>query len=434
MGMSVGGALRRWVGLERKSRSLSITDARDAGTWGRILGFGESASGKTVTVDAAMQIATVWACVRLLSETIATLPLVVYRREDNDSRVVARDHPLSTLLRVSPDGEHTAVEFVEGLVLSLCLNGNSYAEKVRSANGRLVSLQPMMFDRTSVRRNEAGVLEYRYNDPIERRTRLLREEDVFHVRGFGNAGYLGLSPIAFARQTLGASIAADEAAGKLFANGTRPSGVLEVSQVLKADQRKDLRENIVAPLAGSQNAGGVFVLEGGMKFTPISLNPDDAQLLETRRWHVEEICRWFMVPPILVGHAAQGQTMWGSGVEQINLGWLSTGLRNWLNRIEAAILLRLFQPGERGRYYAEFNIDGLLRADSKTRTDLLARRVQNGLMNRNEARRLDNLPPYEGGDAYTVQSNLMPIDLLGKVAVQPTEKPIGGQDGVHQEQ
>lgn len=422
------------VGLEVKGRSLSIADARDAGAWARIFGHGETASGKSVTVDTAMQVATVWACVRLLAETIATLPLVVYRREGNDSRVVARDHPLSTLLRVSPDGEHTAVEFIEGMVLALCLDGNSYAEKIRSANGRLVSLQPMAFDRVSVRRNDFGGIDYRYNDPYLRQTRLLSEADVFHVRGFGNCGLTGLSPISYARQTIGAAVAADEVAGKLFANGVRPSGVLEVAQVLKPEQRKDLRENIVGPLAGSHNAGGVFVLEGGMKFSPISLSPADTELLATRRWHVEEICRWFRVPPILVGHTAQGQTMFGSGVEQVNLSWLTLGLRNWLNRIEAAIALRLFQPGERARYYAEFNIDGLLRADSKTRAEILAKQVQNGLVNRNEARSLDNRAPYDGGDTYTVQSNLLPIDLLGKVAVQPNEKPIGGEDGLTQEQ
>ncbi|XYD07435.1 phage portal protein [Methylobacterium sp. NMS12] len=428
--MGVGTALRRIVGLQAKSRALSAADGRDAPVWSRLLGYGDNASGKVVTPDTAMQVATVWSCVRLLSETIATLPLVVYERRDDDSRVVARSHPLSTLLRVSPDGEHTAVEFIEGLIISLCLNGHAFGEKIRSANGRLVAIHPMLFHRTTVRRLDDGSWQYRYNDPVTRTVRILSEDDVFHVRGFGN----GLSPIAFARQTIGASIAADEAAGRLFANGVRPSGVLEVGQVLKPEQRKDLRENIVAPLAGSQNAGGVFVLEAGMKFSQISLSPADSELLATRRWHVEEICRWFMVPPILIGHAAQGQTMWGSGVEQINLGWLSTGLRNWLNRIEAAILLRLFMPGERGRYYAEFNIDGLLRADSKSRSELFARRVQNGLMSRNEARRLDNLPPYEGGDSFTVQSNLLPVDMLGKVAVQPNEKPIGGEDGATQEQ
>ena len=432
--MSVGTALRRWVGLDKKARALSLTDAPDAAAWARIAGYGETAAGKAVTVDSAMQVATVWACVRLLAETIATLPLVVYERRDDDSRVIARNHPLSNLLRVSPDGEHTAVEFIEGLVVSLCLNGNAFAEKVRSANGRLVALQPMLFDRVGVRRNDLGLIEYRYSDPFTRSVRILQEADVFHVRGFGNAGLVGLSPIAFARQTIGAAIAADEAAAKLFANGVRPSGTLQVDHVLKPEQRKDLRENIVAPLAGSHNMGGVFVLEGGMKFTPISLSPADSELLSTRRWHVEEICRWFSVPPMLIGHAAQGQTMWGSGVEQINLGWLSTGLRNWLQRIEAAILLRLLTPGERGRYYAEFSIEGLLRADSKSRAELLARQVQNGLINRNEARRLDNRPPYEGGDAFTVQSNLLPIDLLGKVAAGSSPKPIGGEDGATQEQ
>lgn len=410
------------VGLETKGAPLTVADAKAARIWGRLFGYGDTAAGKAVTPDTALQVSAFWACVKLLSETIATLPLTLYRREADGGRVPAPEHPLSMLLRVSPDGEHSAVEFWEGAVLSLCLHGDAFAEKIR-LNGRLIALQAMRADLVTVRRDRDGNLRYDYSDPLGFRS--LDESEVFHLRAFGSAGLRGMSPLMFARQTISASIAADEASNKLFANGVRPSGVLQVDQVLKKEQRQDLRENVVGPLAGSSNAGGVFVLEGGMKFSAISLSPADSQLLETRRWHVEEICRWFGIPPILIGHASQGQTMWGSGVEQIVLSWLTLGLRAQIRRIEAAISLRLIDPAERATIYAEFAVEGLLRADSEARAKLYAAFAQNGIMDRDEIREKENLNRRGGGAAkLTVQSNLLPIDDLGKVAALPRERPV----------
>lgn len=422
--MGVGNAIRRIVGLETKGQALNVADAKMTRLWGRLFGYGDTAAGKPVTPDAALQVAAFWACVKLLSETIATLPLTIYRREADGGRVAANNHPLALLLRVTPDGEHTAVEFWEGAILSMCLHGDAFAEKVRAGDGRLIALQAMRADLMTVRRDRNGRLTYDYSDPLGLRT--LDEADVFHLRAFGGAGLRGLSPLMFARQTISASIAADEVASKLFANGVRPSGVLESGKtVLKPEQRKDLLENVVKPLAGSSNAGGVFVLEAGMKFTPISLLPVDSQLLESRRWHVEEIARWFGIPPILIGHAAQGQTMWGTGVESIALSWLTLGLRAQLRRIEAAISLRLIEPIERASVYAEFAVEGLLRADSEARSKLYASFAQNGIMDRDEIREKENLNRRGGGAAkLTVQSNLLPIDDLGKVAVLPRERPV----------
>lgn len=403
--------------------ALNAADAKLARLWGRVLGFGPTAAGKLVTPDTALQVSAFWACVKLLSETIATLPLALYRRAGDGGRMPAADHPLAALLRVSPDGEHTAVEFWEGAVLSMCLTGDAFAEKVRSGR-RLVALQPLRAEAVSVRRTPAGRLAYDVADPLGART--LDETEVFHLRAFGNAGLRGFAPLAFARQTVAASIAADEAANSLFANGVRPSGVLQVDQVLKPDQRRDLRDNVVGPLAGSSNAGGVFVLEGGMKFSAVSLSPADSQLLESRRWHVEEIARWFGIPPILIGHAAEGQTMWGTGVEQIVLSWLTLGLRAQLRRIEAAIHLRLLEPEERASLYAEFGVEGLLRADSAARAKLYAAFAQNGIMDRDEIREKENLARRGGGAArLTVQANLLPIDDLGTVALLPRERPLG---------
>lgn len=421
--MGIGARILSLAGLERKTE-LSLVDAKDARIWGRIFGYGDSASGKSVTVDSALQLSAVWACVRLTAETVGTLPLMVYRRHADGGREVAGEHPLYGLLHDQPNADQTSVEFWEGVVLSLLLNGNAFAEKVRRSDGAIVALLPMAFDRTSIHRRQDGGLEYRFSD--RGRTRVLGEDDVFHVRGFGNGGDLGLSPLAYARQTIGIATAADEAAGKMYANGIRPSGVLQMDQILKPDQRKDVRENIVGPLAGSSNAGGVFVLEGGMKFSAVSLSPKDAEMATARRWHVEEICRWFGMPPILIGHASEGQTMWGTGVGQIKQGWYTLGLRPLLRRIEAAIQRSLILPQDRGALSAEFTVEGFLRADSEARFSLYATAVQNGIRTRNEIRELENLPRIEGGDDLTVQSNLTPLQTLGQ-APEPPPPTLGSQ-------
>lgn len=329
------------------------------------------------------------------------------------------------MLHDSPNADHTAVEFIEGIVFSLCTWGNAYALKLfagPSSAPRLVGLEPLRADLMSVYRDEFGARAYRYADRLGMRS--YTEDEIFHVRGFGNAGDVGLSPITFARQTIGAAIAADEASARMFANGVRPSGVLEYDKVLTDQQRKDVRENILGPMMGSMNAGGVFVLEAGMTWSQITLSPEDAQMLQTRGWSVEELCRWFRVPPILVGHASSGQTMWGSGVEQIMLGWLTLGLRAYLSRIEQAVKRSLLTPAERVGLYAEFNIEALLRADSAGRAELYSKMAQNGIYTRNEIRARENLPQVAGGDTITVQSNLLPIDLLGKAPIMPAEKPV----------
>jgi HK97 family phage portal protein len=368
-----------------------------------------SASGKAVTARGAMELATVWACVRLLAETASTLPLMLYQTERDGTRNIARDEPLYALLHDSPHADYTAVEFWEGVVLSLALWGNAYARKEK-IGGRLVALTPLRCDQMSVRRNEAGAREYRYSDAGK--SRIYSEDDIFHIRGFGGAGDVGLSPIGFARQSLGTAMAADEFAGKMFANGTRPTGILTIDQVLSAEQREQLRENIVAPMAGSDNAGGVFVLEAGMKFQAMTMTPEDSQFLQTRSFHVEEICRWFRVPPFMVGHTEK-TTSWGSGLEQQMIGFLTFALRPYLVRIEQAVSRSLIEPARRATLKPEFTVEGLLRTDSTSRAAFYASMTRNGHMTRNEVRRLENMPPLPGGDELTVQAQDVLLARIG---------------------
>lgn len=201
-----------------------------------------------------------------------------------------------------------------------------------------------------------------------------------------------------------------------FANGMRPTGFFLFDQTLKKEQREQAHKVLVEPLQGSSNAGGIGILEAGVKWQGVSLNPEDAQMLETRRFDVEEICRWFGVPPIIIGHAAQGQTMWGTGVEAILIAWLILGIDPICDRIEARIKKQLIRPTGNRRRYAEFNREALLQMDSGAKAAFLSQMVNNGLMKRNEGRAKLNLPKDNSpaADQLTVQSAMVPLDQLGK--------------------
>jgi HK97 family phage portal protein len=354
--------------------------------------------------NAALQIATVWACIRLIAETISTLPLLVYRTQADGGRKVDKDHPLYELLHDSPHYDYTAVEFWEGIAASLCVAGNAYAEKLR-VGGRLVALQPLPADAVEVFRTGSGARRYRYRKDGER-AREIAEEDMFHVRGFGNGGDVGLSPISYARETLFTTRQANQAAAKLYGSRLRHEGILEMDQVMKDDQRKNAKENILDPIL----QGGSGILEGGMKFHGLTMSAKDAQMLETISFQIEEICRWFRVPPFMVGHT-QKSTSWGTGLEQQNLGFLTYSLRPYLSRIEQSIRRSLMTPAERKTLTAEFKVEGLLRADTATRMTSYATGVQNGIFTRDEVRGWENLPPKGGAAAeLTVQSQNVPID------------------------
>lgn len=397
-------SLAGWIG-----RTIGL---RDSNFWQSFLSAGSS-SGKSVTVEKALQLSAVWSCVRLLAETIATLPLNFFER-DGEERKAATDHPLYELLHNQPNADMTSVEFWEMVMACLLLRGNAFVEIDRIGK-RIASLTPLLPERMSITRRSDGSPKFTYNDDQTGKTREIAETDMWHIKGFGIGGLLGLSPVSYARETLGSAMAADEASGKIFANGMRPSGLLSMEQILNAKQREEVRESLAGQFAGSMNTGKMMVLEAGMKFQQITMNPEDAQMLETRSFNIEEICRWFRVPPVLIGH--NSQTTWGSGIEQIIIGFLTFSLTPWFRRIEMSIRRSLLAPGERNRFFAEFSAEGLLRADSSARAAFFSTMAQNGGMTRNEFRKKENLPPLPGGDILTVQSNLVPLDQLGKADI-----------------
>lgn len=392
--------------LIAKQQRLSL---KDGAGWAAAFGMSNHA-GKTVTLNTAMQLATVWSCVRLTAQAVSCLPLSIYEKRGNDDRVkVDTDDNLVEVLCDSPNEDQTPLEFWETMVAWMMTTGNGYAEKVEIGT-RLSALQPLPSTHCEPIRDAENVLKYTFND--RGKTEVLPRDKVFHLKGFGFGGDVGLSPIRFGSQAFGSAIAIDESAGKLFGKGLQASGVLSSDKVLDGKQREDLGK-IMEKFVGSSNAGKLMILEAGLKYDRLSLSPVDAQMLENKRFSVEEICRWFGVPPIIIGHAAQGQTMWGSGVEQILLAWLTLGIDPLCDRIEARIKKQLIRPTGNRRRYAEFNREALLQMDSAAKAAFLSMMTQNGLMTRNEGRAKLNLPRVEGGDELTAQTNLAPLKALG---------------------
>lgn len=402
------------MGLFRKAvttlaTNMGLTDPRLL-QWSS----GEPAhSGEKVTVDTALTLDAVWACARLVSQTAATLPLPLYERDGERQSKAATDHELYRVLHDRPNADMTAVEFWAAMFACKLLWGNAYAEIVRGGNDRVVALLPMRSDRVQVnlQQNDTRTYTYVYNG----QTTTLHEDDVLHLKGFSLDGLTGMSAIAAGRHSLGTAMGAERTAGTIFKNGMRPSGYLKIPQFLSDDQRIKARAYLNS-FSGSENTGKMPMFEGGWEFQALTLPPNDAQLLETRGFNVETICRWFGVAPAMIGHTEKS-TAWGTGLEQTNLWFLTYTLRPHLKEAEQAIWAKCLSPSDQRRFYPEFNVEGLLRADSKGRAELYQSLITNALRSPNELRRLDNLPPLPGGDALFIQGAMTPIEALVQKAV-----------------
>jgi len=345
----------------------------------------------------------------LIAETIATLPLGLYRRLPDGSREMDTSHTLYSVLAVSPNEHMSPVQFWEAMLASMLLRGNAFAQIHRSA-GRVVALSFLLPHRMRLV-TENGVIRYFYS--FSDGERELQSSEVLHIPAFSLDGRIGLSPISYGADIIGSAISADDAANGTFKNGMMPTVAFKVDRVLKPEQRDEFRK-YVETVSGAMNAGKSPVLEAGVTPESIGINPADAQLLETRSWSVEEVCRFFRVPPWMVGHTEKN-TSWGSGLEQQVIGFLTFSLSAWLRRIEKAVLKQLMSPGERLTHYAEFALEGLLRADSAARASFYSTMVQNGIYTRDDCRVRENLPRRGGNaDVLTAQTNLAPLDALGQ--------------------
>jgi len=367
--------------------------------------------GRLVTERAILQLSTAWACIRLLSQTIAGLPLNLYRREPDGDRDLALDHPLYSILHDQPNADMTAVDFWQVVVALMLLRGNAVCEKDMVGN-RVVGLTPLPC--VSWARQPDG--RYRYTVTEFGKTRILDESQVWLIPAFTIDGRHGLSPICYGSKVFGSASASDTASRSLFDNGMKASGFVTFppgSPFLTEAQREQFHKSL-ADFSNRRNAGRSFVLEGGANYSPMTMNPDDAQMLETRGFSVEEICRWFGVPPSLVGHGDKTSN-WGTGLEQQNLSFLTYGLSPWLKKIEASVKKNLVSPADKKSIFAEFAVEGLLRADSAARAAFYSSMTQNGIYTRDDCRQKENLPRMGGNaDVLTVQSALVPLDMLGQ--------------------
>ena len=375
--------------------------------------FGQSSSGTNVNERSAMQMTAVYACVRVLAESLASLPLHLYYR-NGSSREKAEEHPLFFLLHDEPNPEMTSYVFRETLMTHLLLFGNAYAQILRNGKGEVLGLYPLMPNRMSVERDDGGRLFYRYtrfdtepptmnNDQV-----ILTPQEVLHIPGLSYDGLVGFSPIAACRNAVGAGIAAETYSSRFFANGAAPSGVLEHPGLIRNPEK--LRESWNAAYGGSRNAGKVAILEEGMKFTPVSISPQDSQLLETRKFTVEEICRIFRVPPHLVQNLDRAAF---NNIEQMSIDFVMYSLMPWLVRWEQSMAKVLLSHDDKRRFEIRFNVDGLLRGSHKERYEAYAVGVNNGFLCPNDVRRLENMDLIPDGDIFMVQGAMMPLDMVG---------------------
>lgn len=371
--------------------------------------------------DIALQISTVYACARLLAGTVSSLPLMVFKEDSRGNRKIDRGSRLWTILHDQPNAVMTASDFWQAMILQWALRGNAYAQIMRDSVGDVISLWPLSSDQMTVFSDkETGRLVYQY--VRDSQTYNLTPDQILHIKDIGT-GILGFSKLEFMGSSVQEAMATQKYTMQNAQNFGRPSGILTVDHVL---DRKKGQADAVGRALGSfkSESGKLIVLEADMKFQQVALTPEQSQLLESRKYGVEEICRWFGVPPVLIG--ASGATTWGSGIAEIVSGFHKFTLNPLLKSIEQALESRILRAEERGSVVIEFNLDAFFRGDLQSRYAAYATAVQNGFKTRNEVRALENDPPLEGGDTPTAQTNLAPLDKLGEVASSNApQTPVG---------
>ena len=408
-----------WLGFEsRDAPELpEINDnVRDSG---QTFVFGRADSGERVDEKSAMQIATVYACVRLLAETVAGLPLHLYRTKDGGSaKERATDHPLYKLLYRQPNPEMTSFSFREVMMTHLLLWGNCYAQIIRDGKNGVLGLYPLLPENIEIDRDDKGQIFYIYHaytdeKPGENNKDIyFRRDEIFHVPGLGFNGLVGFSPIAMMKNALGTTLAVEKYGSSFFKNGAQPSGVLEHPGVLKDPSK--IRENWSAVYGGANNAHKVAVLEEGMQYKAISLPPEDSQFLSTRQFGVNEICRIFRVPPHMVQDLEHATF---SNIEHQSIDFVVHTLTPWLVRFEQAIVKDLLMEEEQDEYFPKFNVDGLLRGDYQSRMQGYATGISNGFLSPNDIHRLENwdlIPAEKGGDDYYLNGGYVKLEDAGK--------------------
>ena len=387
--------------------------------------FGRSNAGKRVTDKTALQHTVVYACVRVLSEAVAQLPLHLYKYTNSGKERVPQ-HPLYFLLHDQPNPEMTSFRFRETLMSHILIYGNAYAQIIRHGRGAIVGLYPLTPDRIKVDRDEHNKLIYIYSRYDEANPNIktqgeivLKQKDVLHIPGLGFDGLVGYSPIAMAKNALGISLACEEYGASFFANGASPSGILEHPGVIKNPAKiREAWHNAY----GSGNSHKVAVLEEGMKYQPIAIPNNEAQFLETRKFQIEEIARLYRVPLHMIGDLDHATF---SNVEHLSLDFVKYSLDPWLVRWEQELMRALLSESEKGKYFIKFNVEGLLRGDYASRMQGYATARQNGWMSANDIRELEDMnmiSEENGGNLYLCNGSFTKLANAGAFANQEKEE------------
>ncbi|MFR7696104.1 MAG: phage portal protein [Roseburia sp.] len=405
-----------------QARDKPVDKAADAGY---SFLFGRTTSGKPVNERTAMQTTAVYACVRILAEAVASLPLHVYEYQDDGGKKLVHDHPLYYLLHDEPNPEMTSFVFRETLMSHLLIWGNAYAQIIRDGAGRVLGLYPLLPDKMDVQRDDKGNIYYVYSRNSDENPMFkeygnirLKAEDVLHIPGLGFDGLIGYSPIAMAKNAVGMTLACEEYGASFFANGANPGGVLEHPGVLKDPSK--VRESWNSVYRGVSNAHKIAVLEEGMKYQQIGIPPEEAQFLETRKFQVNEIARLYRIPPHMVGDLDKSSF---SNIEQQSLEFVKYTLDPWVIRWEQSLQRSLLLPGEKGKYFIKLNVDGLLRGDYQSRMNGYAVGRQNGWFSANDIREMENMNPIpdeEGGNLYLINGAMTKLADAGAFAKTDT--------------
>ena len=405
-----------------QARDKPVDKAADAGY---SFLFGRTTSGKSVNERTAMQTTAVYACVRILAEAVASLPLHVYEYQDDGGKKLVHDHPLYYLLHDEPNPEMTSFVFRETLMSHLLIWGNAYAQIIRDGAGRVLGLYPLLPDKMEVQRDDKGNIYYVYSRNSDENPTFkeygnikLKAEDVLHIPGLGFDGLIGYSPIAMAKNAVGMTLACEEYGASFFANGANPGGVLEHPGVLKDPSK--VRESWNSVYRGVSNAHKIAVLEEGMKYQQIGIPPEEAQFLETRKFQINEIARLYRIPPHMVGDLDKSSF---SNIEQQSLEFVKYTLDPWVIRWEQSLQRSLLLPGEKGKYFIKLNVDGLLRGDYQSRMNGYAVGRQNGWFSANDIREMENMNPIpdeEGGNLYLINGAMTKLADAGAFAKTDT--------------
>ena len=360
----------------------------------------ESYTGRNINSRSAMQLVTVFACVRVLAESVGMLPCKLMS-DEGDMRRPAIRHPLHSVLAIAPNGYMTAQEFWELLIACLCLRGNFYAYKVH-ALGKVTELLPLDPGSVQPKLNDDWTVTYQVTFP-DGTTDYLGQDKIWHVRTMTMDGLTGLNPVAYARQAIALGLATEEHGARLFKNGAVTSGVLRTEQRLEDKAFERLQKQFNEDHAGLTNAHKPMILEMGLDWKPIALNQEDSQFLETRKYQRDEICAIFRVPPHMIANLDKATF---SNIEHQSMSFVSYSLVPYITRIENRIRTGLLGPDDRLNHYAKFNAGALLRGDQQTRYDSYGKGINWGILSPNECRDMEDLNPRDGGDIYLTPTNM----------------------------